>query len=110
MGQAAEMYEKLRMWRAGHPGASFDEIAEQVRQERQQLMGELLKELAEQGGRGELLTERVCPTCGGVLHYKGRRKRQVVHSEGIAALERGYHYCDGCGHSFSPSGQSVAVG
>jgi len=102
--QAAELHEKLTAWRRNHPGASFDEIAEQVRQERQALMGGLLKELAEQAGCGEMLTERSCPGCGGVLHYKGKKKRVVLHGEGSAQLERGYHYCDECGHSFSPSG------
>ena len=55
---AAEgMYVRLREWRAAHPEASFDEIGEQVTQERQRLMAQLLGELAAQpeecwGGRG----------------------------------------------------------
>ncbi len=102
--QAGVVYEELRAWRAGHGKASFDEIAEEVTGQRQKLMGGLLKELAEQAGVGELLAERKCPECGGVMHYKGKKKREVLHPEGQTALQRGYHHCDQCGHGVFPPG------
>ena len=34
---AKTMQEALVTWRAGHPGASFDEIAEEVRKQREVL-------------------------------------------------------------------------
>jgi hypothetical protein len=104
VSEAETMYEELRSWRASNPSASFDEIAEAVREKRQELMGGLLKELAEQEGIGDYLEDRTCSECGGVMHYKGERKRGVGHSEGATALERGYHRCDQCGHTFFPSG------
>jgi rubredoxin len=104
VSEAEAMYEELRSWRESHPEASFDEIAEAVREKRQELMGGLLKELAEQEGIGDYLADRTCPECGGVMHYKGERKRGVGHSEGSTAIERGYHRCDQCGHTFFPSG------
>ncbi len=108
--QAGVLYEEMKAWRTQHGSASFDEIAEQVTPGRQKLMGELLRMLAEQEGSGEFLGERSCPACGGVLHYKGKKKRMVAHSEGVAELQRGYHHCDRCGHGFSPSGQDAEVG
>ncbi|NJR52119.1 MAG: hypothetical protein HC780_23630 [Leptolyngbyaceae cyanobacterium CSU_1_3] len=104
MKQAETLYEELRAWRAAHDEASFDEIAEQVTGQRQKLMGELLRMLAEQNGQGEMLEERNCAACGGVLHYKGKKQREVLHPEGTAALERGYHHCDECGHGVFPPG------
>jgi hypothetical protein len=101
---AKAMQERLVAWRAAHPAAHFDEIAEAVRQEREVLMGELLAELASQPGRGEVLVERSCPQCGGVVHYKGAKARTVLHPEGQPKLTRGYHHCDQCGHGFFPSG------
>ena len=98
------MQERLVGWRAAHPSAKFDELAEAVRQEREVLMGQLLAELASQHGVGEVLVERSCPTCGGVLHYKGEKERTVLHPEGQPRLARGYHHCDQCGHGFFPSG------
>jgi len=101
---AKAMQEALVQWRAGHPAASFDEIAEEVRKQREVLMGQLLAELAGQHGVGEVLVERTCPQCGGMLHYKGEKVRTVLHPEGQPQLERGYHHCDQCGHGFFPSG------
>lgn len=102
--QAERLYEELTAWRAEHGKASYDEIAEQVTVERQKLMGGLLGMLAEQNGQGEMLVERKCPGCGGVLHYKGKKLRAVLHPEGTAAVERGYHHCDECGHGVFPPG------
>ena len=60
---AKAMEATLVAWRAAHPAASFDEIAEEVRKQREVLMGQLLAELASQPGVGELLVERSCPHC-----------------------------------------------
>ena len=104
LSAAQAMRAELVQWRGAHPAASFDEIAEEVRKQRQVLMGELMAELAGQQGVGEMLVERSCPQCGGMLHYKGEKERTVLHPEGETALERGYHHCDQCGHGFFPSG------
>lgn len=101
---AKAMQEALVAWRAAHAEASFDEIAEEVRKGREVLMGQLLAELAGQHGLGEVLVERSCRQCGGVLHYKGAKGRTVLHPEGQPQLVRGYHHCDQCGHGFFPSG------
>lgn len=101
---AQAMHAGLVEWRAAHPEASFDEIAEEVRKQREVLMSELLRELASQHGVGEVLEEGSCAQCGGMLHYKGKKLRTVLHPEGQPQLVRGYHHCDQCGHGFFPSG------
>lgn len=110
MAAAGRMYEEVSGWRGEHKEASFDEIAEQVTRLRQGLMGQLLAQLAEQEGQGEYLADRSCPQCGSVLHYKGKKPREVGHAEGSAKIERGYHHCDHCGHGFFPSRPDVTVG
>lgn len=110
LAEAAAMYDELSAWRAAHGEASFDEIAEEVRVKRQAVMGGLLARLATQAGAGEWLVERTCPGCGGVLHYKGKKRRTVLHAEGQAVLTRGYHHCDQCGHGFFPSRPDVTPG
>jgi hypothetical protein len=109
-GAAAEgMYVRLRQWRAVHPEASFDEIGEQVRQERKALMAQLMGELAaqpeERGVEGE-----VCAGCGEAMTAKGKRERGVSHLEGEVRLEREYHHCDECQSGFFPSGRQVGAG
>lgn len=102
-GEAAQaMHQRLRAWRRAHPQASFDEIAEQVSQERKALMGELLEELASAGEAVALAP--VCPNCGGAVENKGKKKRQVLHREGEVQVERDYYYCPACRQGFFPSG------
>jgi uncharacterized protein with PIN domain len=101
-GEAAQaMHQRLRAWRRAHPGATFDEIAEQVGQERKALVGKVLKELTEDTGAVAL--ELRCPECGGTVENKGQKKRQVLHREGEVQLVRNYSYCPACRQGFFPS-------
>jgi len=101
---ASEMYERLRVWRKAHPQATFDDIAREIRREREQLTGRLAAEMAVQEKKKEQWQEEICPECGKVAHYKGMRKRQVVHEEGESTLERPYYRCRHCGNGFFPLG------
>lgn len=56
-------------------------------------MGQLIKQLAQQHGDGEVIEGLPCPDCGGAMIYKGRPKRAVAHLEGETGLERAYYYC-----------------
>jgi hypothetical protein len=106
---AGGMYVRLRQWRAAHPEASFDEIGEQVRQERKALMAQLLGELAvqpEEAGVGQ----EVCAGCGQAMRPKGKRKRGVSHLEGEVRLAREYLYCEECQRGFFPPGRQVGIG
>jgi hypothetical protein len=106
-GAAEGMHRRLRAWRRSHPEATFDEIAEQVRQERQVLMGGLLSELAL--GTDVVTAVPLCPTCGGKVQNKGRKSRQVLHREGEMRLEREYYYCPACKQGFPPSGPKLGI-
>jgi hypothetical protein len=106
-GEAASgMHQRLRTWRRAHPEASFDEIAEQVSQERQVLMGDLLEELA---ASESVPLDPTCPHCGRVVQNKGRKQRQVLHREGQLRLDREYYYCPACQQGFFPSGPELGV-
>lgn len=102
--ESQAMYNRLRAWRKAHPEALLDEIAEEVRREREKLTGKLVTELAEQEKRPHLWQEENCPTCGELARYKGMRIRQVVHREGESTLERPYYKCQHCGEGFFPLG------
>lgn len=107
--RAAEaMYEELRAWRAQHVEASFDEIAEQVTPRRRELMGQLLKQLAQEGD--ERVNGPVCEQCGEMMTYKGTPSRVVSHGEGEMRLARAYYYCNACGSTFFPPRPAAEVG
>jgi hypothetical protein len=106
--RAAEtLYDELRTWRGMHPEASFDEMAAQVTPRRRELMGLLLKQLAQE--RDERIATPVCAQCGETMTYKGTPPRGVSHSEGEIRLERAYYYCTACGSTLFPPRPAAEV-
>jgi len=110
MNASAKMYNELREWREQHPEASFDEIVAQVTPRRQELMGELLAQLALQHGSGQVTEGLVCEKCGTVMEYKGEPKRDVEHLEGETELYRAYFYCPHCEGGVFPPGPPIGAG
>lgn len=104
---AGAMYDELRAWHGRHMEASFDEIAAQVTPRRRELMGLLLKQLAEEGD--ERVTAPVCEECGQAMTYKGTPRRGVGHGEGELRLERAYYYCQACESTLFPPGPAAEV-
>jgi uncharacterized protein with PIN domain len=103
-GAAAQgMHVRMTEWRKAHPQASFDEIAEVVSQERKQLMGGLIGELATKAS--PVVFDRICPECGGHLQNKGKKQRGVLHREGEVKIERDPYYCPACKQGIFPPGQ-----
>jgi len=53
-----------------------------------------------QAERGE--EARYCERCGGKLHYKGKRSKNLVTEAGEVKVERDYYYCPECQEGFFP--------
>lgn len=107
---AGAMYDELLGWRQGHPGASMDEIIEQVTPQRRRLMGPLVSELALALGDGREALGQMCPKCQGEMRHKGQNVRGVLHREGESELKRTYYYCPSCQSGFFPPGRATALG
>jgi len=105
---AASMYKRLHEWRSQNLDASFDEIAEQVTPQRRELMGVLLKQLAEKAD--EKVQAPQCESCGREMVYKGTPSRGVVHNEGESGLERAYYHCPDCESGLFPPRPSTQTG
>ena len=97
---AGEMHERLWSWRKEEAGASFDEIMERVRQEREAMMKPLVEELVAEAGEAEVDVR--CPECGGQVQNKGKKKKVVQHREGAVEINRERYYCPSCKQGFSP--------
>jgi hypothetical protein len=110
VGQFEAMYEELYAWREAHPGASFDEIANQVTPRRRELVGELLVQLARQHGSGRVAEGMVCEVCGAEMECKGEPSRDVEHVEGESKLKRAYYYCARCEGGIFPPGRVPEAG
>ena len=72
-------------------------------------MGELLGELARQGGSGVELAGLKCGECGQEMAYKGELKRGVTHLEGETELHRAYDHCAHCESGLFPLDQDLKL-
>jgi YgiT-type zinc finger domain-containing protein len=62
---------------------------------RQAVMETLVEESQTQG-------QGLCPTCGGKVRHKGKRRKQVVTVRGEVVVERDYCLCSACGAGYFP--------
>ena len=106
--KAGEMQARLWSWRRSEPGASFDEILERVRQEREALMKPLVEELVNEAG--EIEVDVCCPECGERAQNKGKKKKVIQHREGAVEVNREYYYCPLCQQGFFPPGPESGIG
>lgn len=102
---AEEMVDRLEAWYDAHPEASFGEIEQQARQERRELMGQVLGVLINGRDVGVSTEAPCCECCGVEMEFKGYRQWTVRGLEGDTCLERGYYVCPECaGQTIFPPG------
>ena len=78
--QQGEMHERLWTWRREEPEASFDEIMERARQEREAVMKPLLEELV--GEAGEVDVDVCCPEVRGASAEQGEEEERDTTPRG----------------------------
>ena len=107
---ASEMYERLEGWYDAHPAATFEEIEQELRAQRRELMGGALATLIVGRDSGYQANAPACPQCGQALAFEGYRSWTVKGLEGDSVLDRAYYVCPACaGQTFSPSGSETGV-
>jgi uncharacterized protein with PIN domain len=67
------------------------------------------RSLAEESSQSQTREAMRCPACGGQMHYKGQRGRDVVTEAGEVHVERDYYYCPACRRGLFPPGPTLAV-
>jgi predicted RNA-binding Zn-ribbon protein involved in translation (DUF1610 family) len=93
---------RMRGWRAAHPRATFREIADAVDAELDPLRARLLADAATASPAARFTEEAgerpACPTCGGAVIGRGRRRRRLTtRGDATVELERAYGTCTSCG-------------
>ncbi len=108
MKAAEAMYERLEDWYDAHPDASFEEIEDEMRRQRRELMGGALATLIVGRDSGFEVAPPKCPKCGQPMTFEGYHPWTVKGLEGDSQLERAYYTCSTCGEQgFSPSGSEA---
>jgi hypothetical protein len=90
------MYGELEAWYDAHPNATYDEIEQEVRKRRPELMGQFIELLVNGRTTGMQSTAPRCPECGDEMSFEGYRPWQVRGLEGEAMVERAYYRCLKC--------------
>jgi len=100
---ASAMYDRLEAWYDAHADASFEELEQEVRQERRALMGETLATLIIGRDSGQGGSAPPCEKCGQALTFAGYRPWTVKGLAGDTVLARAYYVCSACvGETFFP--------
>jgi predicted RNA-binding Zn-ribbon protein involved in translation (DUF1610 family) len=107
---AQEVLIEMQSWREEHPTATLQEIEEEVDRRIARLRAGLVEGIAmasaavEVGSRAGDEPAR-CPSCGDVLHARGKQVRKLTTTgEQTVRLERSYGYCPTCQVGFFPPG------
>jgi len=103
---SAEIISGMAEWRIQHPKASFREIEAEVDQRLSVLRAKMLSDTAILSSQTELADDDalyLCPSCGGELERKGKKKRKMQTRGGQeVALVREYGVCKECGQGLFP--------
>ena len=86
--------------------SQMEETVEGLKFELTSLLVESMIEVQGAGIRGP---GPKCAGCGGEMYSKGKKRRQVLTSQGEIELERSYHYCDRCRSGIFPPGSTTGA-
>ena len=103
-----ERYEQLAgemaEWRREHPGATFNEIEDELDQRLNRLRAEMAADIAAANDVA-VEEEPVCPECGQRARLRGKKRRRLRTQGGEeVVLERHHAICPHCGRAFFPPG------
>ncbi len=82
---------------------SLEEIEEVALELRGQVSADITQALVEHQGQ-RVVPDEYCPTCGGRMRHKGRKRRRVITRSGDVEVERTYYYCETCQRGHFPPG------
>ncbi len=107
MAKAEEVFEKAIASGLEADELGLSEIEETVEGLKFELTGTLVESVVEVRTREERGPGPQCERCGREMRYKGRKRREVVTSQGKIELERAYYYCERCRIGIFPPGPAL---
>ncbi len=107
MAKAEEVFEKAMASGTEADELDLGEIEEVVEGLKFELTGTLVESVVEVRDKGKRGPGPRCERCGREMRYKGKKRREVVTSQGKIELERAYYYCDKCRIGIFPPGSAL---
>jgi hypothetical protein len=107
--RATDLWESFNGWYRAHPEATFDEIEEELGQQRRGFLGEFLELNLRQGDLGATVEAPNCPKCGKPMQFKGYVSKTVHGRDIDAKIPRAYYHCPICKVGVSPPGSATTI-
>lgn len=105
--RAEELWDGFNAWYEDHPGATFDEMEEELGQQRRAVLGELLELSLRRKDVGATPEAPCCEKCGRPMIFKGYARKRVHGLEVDAEIPRAYYVCPKCKVGVSPPGSKT---
>jgi hypothetical protein len=99
-----EKLEEVLDWEEEHPRLRLGELEEYLLEVGEELEGVLAEGVLGQRNNKEPVEAVKCEGCGGVMAYKGQKRRTVVTQMGEIRVERAYYWCAACQRGVFPPG------
>lgn len=102
--RAEELWDEFNAWQDDHPEATFDEMEEEIGEQRRAVLGELLELSLRRKDLGATPEAPSCEKCGRPMKFKGYARKKIQGLEVDAEIPRAYYVCPNCGVGISPPG------
>ena len=109
MGRAADLWDNFNAWYQANPEATFDEMEEELGQQRRAVLGNFLELNLRQGSLGAEAEAPCCPKCRKSMDFKGYPSKTVHGLEVDAQIPRAYYYCPACKVGIFPPGSQATI-
>jgi DNA-directed RNA polymerase subunit RPC12/RpoP len=107
MAQAEAMIDKMLAHKPKVEDITLSDIEQLAIGSGRDFRESVLGSLVEESSQSQTREAMRCPACGGQMHYKGQRGRDVVTEAGEVHVERDYYYCPACRHGVFPPGSTL---
>ena len=105
--RAEEAWDSFNAWHQEHPEATFDEMEEELGQQRRSILGDFLELSLRQGDLGATPEAPPCKQCGKPMVFKGYPEKTIQGLEAEAKLPRAYYVCPACQEGIFPPGPAA---
>jgi hypothetical protein len=107
LAESAELWDKYNDWYDAHPGATFDEMDEEIGEEGREHLGKLVELTLRRDDLGAKARAPRCERCGREMVFKGYPEKGVHGLKVDVELQRAYYVCPACDVGLFPPGSAV---